>query len=139
MKISDFPIPDKPDYDIDFPDDLTALQTRDLGKLLTHLAGWKGFSATVLGKLEHDVVLMKEDFKLAMGRERAIKKKTRDELVASSSDLEEMENRLTNYQAKLAHLERLHSMYSDWFTAVSREISRRTIEMQEFGREERLR
>ena len=137
------PWPQKPaDYgeEYEFPQDITVLSPKHLGRLQSRLAGWDGYVQRLLGLADIDLDLMQNSFnillaeKMSMLQSNGSSRKLKDTLKAQAlsevPELKEAAYGLAEKSALVKLLKAQKSIYDTQRHAASREQSRRADELR---------
>ncbi|KKM26015.1 hypothetical protein LCGC14_1589130 [marine sediment metagenome] len=138
------PWPQRPkdfgDETYEFPQDITVLSPKHLGRLQSRLAGWDGYVQRLLGLADVDLDLMQNSFnillaeKMSMLQSNGSSRKLKDTLKAQAlsevPELKEAAYGLAEKAALVKMLKAQKSIYDTQRHAASREQSRRADELR---------
>jgi len=140
-RFSDFSFPKKPitfGEEYIFPEDITNLLSPDLGTWMFKLAAWKGYALRLLSKIEIEESIIEDTYSSAistnMVKINSDKKLNKDLMIGlvleSNPKLKQLKIVLIEKAAEVTSLKRLVEMYSLQLEIVSREITRRSLDLQ---------
>ena len=137
------PWPQKPaDYgeDYEFPQDITSLSPKHLGRLQSRLAGWEGYTQRLLGLADIELALLQNSYDIALhekmselqnkGSSCKLKSTLTAQALAVVSQLKEATYTLAEKRAVVTLLKSQKSIYDTQRHAASREQSRRSDELR---------
>ena len=139
--VTGFPTPTKPSTfgkPYTFPEDVAGLGSTDLGRWLFKLAGWKGYTIKMLAVADsvnyvmNEVLEAKITMKMAtyVSDKKLVKDALRGKIIGEDTELKELKCKCIEKTGEVMMLKRLLDMYSSQLDIISREISRRSIEMK---------
>lgn len=139
--VTGFPIPTKPSTfgkPYTFPEDVAGIGSTDLGKWLFKLAGWKGYTVKLLAVADsvnyvmNEVLEAKITMKMAtyVTDKKMVKEAMRGKIIGEDAELKELKCKAIEKTGEVMMLKRLLDMYSSQLDIVSREISRRNIDVK---------
>jgi len=142
LKKSGLPLPKRPAglaEEYEWPNDVTALTSTQLGQLMGRLSGWQGYSTRLLGMAAIDLHAFETIYDLllgrAMGKLSSEKRQVKEVLKAVSVDSDPILTKLTRaLVTKKAAVEALQmqvEIYKQHWLALSREQARRADEIKE--------
>jgi hypothetical protein len=140
-KIGKFPLPQKPTtfgQSYTFPDDATSLTSTQLGTWMFKLAGWKGYAIHQLAFVETESSVMEDVYvakmEMAMSQvhseKKLVKETLRGQVMSSNKEISELKARCMEKYGMLLALKRIIELYSMQLEVISREISRRTLDLK---------
>jgi predicted HTH domain antitoxin len=141
-RLKTFPLPTKPSTfgkEYTFPEDVSNLASQDLGKWLFKLGGWKGYTISTLAREGSEYSVLEQCFnaKIAMKMNKAVsadKKLVKEALIGKIIDedeeLKSLKSKLIEKKGSVTMLEHIIDLYSMQLDVVSREITRRSIEIK---------
>jgi len=137
------PWPQKPaDYgeSYEFPQDITSLSPKYLGRLQSRLAGWEGYTQYLLGRADVELALLQNSYDIALHEKMAalqnggsackLKSTLTAEALAAVLELKEATYTLAEKRAVVTLLKSQKSIYDTQRHAASREQSRRADELR---------
>jgi len=133
MPIRKFPIPEKPDsFDepYKFPEDLTVLNSDELGKWMSRLTAYKGYVMYLLAKAEINAMFEESRHKMMVAQEcadregRGTATSIKNE-VAALEQVRELQQKIDDHKKDTIFYTMLKDVYQSQGDVVSREISRR--------------
>lgn len=134
MAIRSFAVPKKPEgfeEPYRFPEDITKLNSEQLGAFHSMLTAFRGYARYLLGTSEIKKMWEKTEFKKAYNKEyyaRADSYTKVNDLKTEVSQLDnivDLEEKMMEREKQVIYFEMLVDIYNDQKSAVSREISRR--------------
>lgn len=136
-----FPLPKKPsDFGVeyDFPEDVQGVTSTDLGRWLFRLAGWKGYTLRLLASEEVGLCIATETYNTEILKGISIedtgKKSTKDSIIGKllleQPKLKKLKLENAERTSQVAALKRIVDIYTIQLEIISREISRRAIELK---------
>jgi hypothetical protein len=139
--VGTFSVPNKPSTfgkAYNFPEDVANVSSMDLGKWLFRLAGWKGYVIKMLSTAEsvsyimNEVLESKATMKMAQyaSDKRIVKEVLRGKVIGEDPELKELKCKCIEKNGEIMMLKRLLEMYSSQLDVISREISRRSLEIK---------
>ena len=141
-KIVQYSLPKKPGKfgeEYLFPEDIPTLESIEIGRWLSKLAAWKGYALRMLANAEMDLSIIKGMNGIAVSQftaentDNSEKKTTKDYLLGKALDnpnFKKLRADLLKKEAEVAALQRIVELYSIQIDAISREISRRSLEIK---------
>lgn len=126
-------------FEYEFPNDFSALSSDELAHWLSQLAEWEGYAMRLLAESEVQLNILEESFECIIAKqtvdssEEAGKKVTKDYVLGVVLKIEGYSNikkRIISKKSEVLSLKRLVDLYSLQFSAISREISRRSMEVK---------
>ena len=129
--------PRKPEVEIEFPDDLTALSSQELGQLMTRYTAFVVYSEYLVAMSDIDYSSSTNALEFVRGRE-LLKERVqeyrnvseRNAMVDQNKDVIGLKQILEGHKSKRYLAKALYSGYQQMVGAVSREISRRGMEVE---------
>lgn len=125
-----------------FPDLSENIGSQELGNWLMKLASWKSYALKLLAKVEIERIIADESYDTVIAKglavaDRAGRKVTKD-VVAGNSLMEvegfrDLRTKLIEKKAESESLKKIIDIYSTQLDAISREISRRSMDMKGIG------
>jgi len=139
---SGLPLPKRPlgfMEEYEFPDDVTALTSVQLGQLMGRLSGWQNYGTRLLGMAEMDLHAFETIYELLLGRamarcaseKRLVKEVLRAVAVDSDPVLTRLTRALVTKRAATEVLKMQVEIYKSHWVALSREQARRSDEIKE--------
>jgi hypothetical protein len=141
-KLSTFSLPAKPQSfgeQYIFPESVDKVSSNDLGSWMFKLAAWKGYAIKMMADVEIDRAGYKAKHdnklaqKIAQGTMEGLKI-TKDSalgaLIIADEEFKEVRRRLTIKEAEVDSLKQVVEIYSMQIEVVSREISRRALDIK---------
>jgi hypothetical protein len=140
--LNQFSLPSKPKtfgQEYTFPEDIEKVSSPDLGSWMFKLAAWKGYSLRVLADLEIEKSWLKAKHDNRVARKIAQdsvdnKKITKDhalgQLILDDSEFRKIREDLIIRDTEVDSLKQVVEIYSLQIEVVSREISRRTLDLK---------
>lgn len=137
------PWPKKPvDHgtEYEFPSDITSLVSQQIGTLQSRLAGWDGYSQSLIARAESDLDLLQNSFDILLGEKmcmlqdngssRKLKDTLRAQALMEVPELKSAAYLLAEKKAVVRMLKAQKSIYDMQRQTVSREQSRRSDELR---------
>lgn len=141
-KLNTFSLPSKPKTfgeQYIFPESVDKVSSNDLGSWMFKLAAWKGYAIKMMADVEIDRAGYKAKHdnklaqKIAQGTMEGLKI-TKDSalgaLIIADEEFKEVRRRLTIKEAEVDSLKQVVEIYSMQIEVVSREISRRALDIK---------
>ena len=139
--VTGFPTPTKPSTfgkPYTFPEDVAGIGSTDLGRWLFKLAGWKGYTIKMLAVSDsvnyvmNEVLEAKITMKMAtfVSDKKLVKDALRGKIIGDDTELKELKCKCIEKTGEVMMLKRLLDLYSSQLDMISREISRRNLEMR---------
>jgi hypothetical protein len=139
--INSFPMPNKPSTfgkPYDFPEDVVHTSLVDLGQWLFKMAGYKGYALRMLARAEIEESMLKDIYSAKISKEmakiEAQKKMNKESMIGmilnEHEDIKVLRNRLMNVTNSIIKGKRAVEIYSMQLDVISREISRRNLDMK---------
>ena len=121
-----------------FPEDVAGIGSTDLGRWLFKLAGWKGYTIKMLAVSDsvnyvmNEVLEAKITMKMAtfVSDKKLVKDALRGKIIGDDTELKELKCKCIEKTGEVMMLKRLLDLYSSQLDMISREISRRNLEMR---------
>jgi len=140
-KLATYSLPNKPTTfgkDYDFPEDINKLTSQELGKWMFKLASWKGYSLRMASVAESEASLVEDAYNVLLSKaasEVILEKRINKELLsgralASNPDLQKLKVRFMETSAEVIALKRVLEIYTMEIEIISREISRRSLDLK---------
>jgi hypothetical protein len=140
-KLNKYPLPNVPPSfgkSYTFPEDVSSLTSIQLGNWLFKLAGWKGYTLHQLAFEESDYLVMDEMFNtklemkmsVAVSDKRLVKEALRGKIMMEDKDLAAFKARCLEKYGAVVGLKRIVELYSMQLDVISREISRRGLDIK---------
>ena len=135
--VANHSLPSKPasfGSEYEFPDDMDHVQSLTLGSWLMKLAAWRGYTLRLLASAEMELTIMEDVLASKVSKEIAANlpvKVTKDQALGTVIKQPEnatIKSDLILKQGQVVALKRILEIYTTQFEAISREISRRSIE-----------
>jgi len=142
LKKGALPLPKRPAgyaEEYEWPEDVTALTSIQLGQLMGRLSGWQGYGSRLLGMAALDLHAFETIYELLLGRamarlaseKRQVKEVLRAVAVDSDPVLTKLTRALVTKRAVVEALQAQIEIYKAHYFALSREQSRRTDDIKE--------
>ena len=141
-KINTFSLPAKPStfgQEYQFPEDIVNLTSNGLGQWLFKLAGWKGYALRLLSVIEMNGSILDDSYDTAIAKKISLsdgKRITKDLAlglgVSEDAGFRHLRIKLIESKAEISAIKRLVELYTMQLDTISREISRRAIEVKYF-------
>lgn len=136
IKDNSFPLAKKPISEaLDFPEDLTKLNSKQLGELLGKFEAWRSYVHTQLVFLDVERKILTDTYEIGVGKmlfnmEKSSEKKRLKEamigfIVSTVPLLRRTKEKIIELDAEYAAFNRIQLMYDNNIFTISREISRR--------------
>lgn len=140
-KIDKYPLPLRPPsfgQPYVFPEDVASLTSPQLGNWLFKLAGWKGYTLHQLAYEESEYLVLDEVFNTKMEMKMAgvvtekklVKEAVRGKVMVDDKDMSALKARSMEKFGTVAALKRIIELYSMQLEVISREISRRGLDIK---------
>lgn len=140
-KLATYSLPNKPTtfgQDYDFPEDVNKITSHDLGKWMFKLASWKGYSLRMSSLAESEASLIEDAFDVLLSKaiseietdKRLNKEVLTGKALAGNLDLQKLKIRSMESSAEVIALKRILEIYTMQIEIISREISRRTLDLK---------
>ena len=122
-----------------FPETIETISSADLGSWMFRLAAWKGYALRMFSNVENDRIFLKgkHDNKLAQkiaqnsdDKKRITKDHALGMLIKEDEEFKDVRGRLIRKEAELESLRQVIEIYSMQIEVVSREISRRALDIK---------
>lgn len=141
--INQFPVPNAPasfGKPYTFPDDIVHLTSQELGKWMFRLAGWKGYAIRLLAAEEYQYIMMTKCFEAKMemkmsaikSDKKLVKEALRGQVLTDDESIKKLKIDCIEKEAYLSVLKKLVDLYSMQLEVVSRDISRRALDIKMF-------
>jgi hypothetical protein len=121
-----------------FPEDMQVLDSDQLGQWISRLSAWRGFVLRDLAKVESEAIMLEDSYDLAISRKLGEfedpKKMSKDMIIGkvlndpANAELKNLKHLAMEKRAEVNSLKRIVEIYTIQNEAVSREITRRSIE-----------
>ena len=139
--LNEFSLPKKPSTfgeEYQFPEDVSNLVLQDLGQWLFKLSGWKGFTLKKLAYAEVEESILMDSYSVCISKNmikiESDKKLVKEAMIGKTLSENEMAKELKiksmETSAKVKGLKRIVELYSIQLDTISREISRRAMELK---------
>jgi len=124
-----------------FPEDIEKVSSSELGSWMFKLAAWKGYSLRVLADLEiekswlkakHDNRVAKKIAQDSIDNKKVTKDHALGQLIIEDAEFKKIRESLIVKDAEVDSLKLVVEIYSLQIEVVSREISRRTLDLKMF-------
>ena len=140
-EIGEFPLPNKPSTfgkPYDFPEDIAHITSTDLGRWLFKMAGYKGYAIKMLTYAEVEESILKDVYAARISQEmakiEAQKKINKESMIGmilnEHDDVKKLRKRIMDKTASIIKGKRVIEIYSMELEVISREISRRNLDMK---------
>jgi len=141
-KIDKFSFPKKPTTfgdEYQFPEEISMITLNDLGKWLFKLAGWKGYSLRLLGISEIEESILDDTYSVSISKKmseiesdkRIVKEMMIGKIISENEPIKNLKIKLIEKSAEVLGLKRLVELYSIQLEVISREISRRQLDLKQ--------
>ena len=140
--INSFSLPKKPatfGQEYEFPEEISYIDSIELGKWLFKMAAWKGYVLRLLSFAEMELSILDDSYDTFIAKKIAIsnkegKKITKDlalgQAISEDIAFRDLRIRFIEKKGEVNAIKRLVELYSMQFDAISREISRRGQEIK---------
>jgi hypothetical protein len=143
--LSQLSVPSKPisfGKEYMFPEELDKLSSPELGNWLSKLAAWEGYSMRLLTRSEIELTILEENFDIMFSKATAqeydksigSKSPTKDfilgRLLTTNAEASQIRDKLIKKKCETSAIKRVVEGYSIQLQAISREISRRALEIK---------
>lgn len=140
-QLMSYSLPNKPTtfgHDYDFPEDVNKITSQDLGRWMFKLASWKGYSLRMAALAESEAALVEDAYDVLLAKavsEIVAEKRVNKEILngkalGSNPDLQKLKIRSMETTAEVIALKRVLEIYTMQIEIVSREISRRALDLK---------
>jgi hypothetical protein len=141
-KLGNYSLPSKPKSfgtEYYFPDNISTLPSSELGDWMFKLAAWKGYSLRMLANLEiertlikgkHDNLVSMAVSRLSTDNRRVTRDYALGKVIEDGGDFKNVRQRLITKEAEVESLKQVVEIYAMQIEVISREISRRTLELK---------
>jgi len=140
-KLNQFSLPAKPKtfgQEYFFPEDISKVLLQELGTLMFKLAAWKGYSLRLLATLDIEKSWLenKHNNKIAKqiaqttNEKRITKDNALGQLILNDEEFRKLKEQLIIKEAEVSSLREVVEIYSMQIEVCSREVSRRSLDLQ---------
>ena len=140
-KIENYSLPNKPTTfgkDYSFPDDITRVTSHELGQWMFKLASWKGYTLRMLALAESEHSLVEDSYNVLLAKivseidngKRFTKEVLTGKALTSDKNLRKLKIRLMESSSEVMATKRILDIYTMQIEIVSREISRRSLDLK---------
>ncbi len=140
-RLFSYSLPNKPTsfgVDYDFPEDITNITTHELGKWMFKLAAWKGYALRMAALAESEARLVEDSFEVLLAKissEIQVEKRINKEILngkalAKDANLQKLKIRKMETSSESIALRRVLEIYTMQIEIISREISRRALDLK---------
>ena len=145
-RLEQFSLPSRPKtfgVEYQFPEDIDKLASSELGTWMFKLAAWKGYSLKILSILEierswlksqHDNRVSKRIAQDSDDKRRTTKDHALGQLILLDSEFKQIKEKLIIKETELEGLRQILEIYTMQIEVVSREISRRALDVKLMSR-----
>lgn len=140
--LNQFSLPSKPKTfgkEYYFPEDIDKLLSHELGSWMFKLAAWKGYSLRCLANLEiekswlkskHDNRIARRIAKDSIDNKKITKDHAIGALILEDEEFKKIRENLIIKESEVESLKQIVEIYTMQIEVISREISRRTLDMK---------
>jgi hypothetical protein len=140
-KIKSYPLPKKPvsfGGEYTFPEDISNVTSIDLGQWMFKLAAWKGYALKRLSFAETELSIVDDSYDALLAKalatmspDKMLKKEAMiGKALNSDERLQKLKERVISMSGEVAGIRRVVEIYTMQLEIVSREISRRSMDVR---------
>ena len=138
-----FSLPKKPKTfgeEYEFPEDVSNLTSEKLGNWMFKIAAWKGYALKKLAAYELELSINEDDYQANMAmsmnavltEKKLVKEQLTGKVLTSNPEMLSKNQKLSILKSTVVSLKRLVEMYTMQLDIISRDISRRSIDVKLF-------